>query len=138
MTSTMILGAIAMFILGYAFGYIASGTWPKGAAAAAAAGRTAAKRSAKPATKKSTKGRAAAKRAPAKRKTAAAKKDDLKKISGVGPGIEKKLNTMGVKTFKQIASWKAADIKKVDEKLNFKGRIQREGWVKQAKTLARG
>lgn len=133
MTSTMILGAIAMFILGYAFGYIASGTWPRGAAAAAPARPTA-----KPAAKKPSKGRAATKRAPAKRKTAVAKKDDLKKISGIGPGIEKKLNAMGVKTYKQVANWKAADIKTVDEKLNFKGRIQREGWVRQAKTLARG
>lgn len=136
MTSTMILGAIAMLILGFVFGYIASGTWPKGASAAA--GKTTAKRTAKPAAKKSAKGRTAAKRVPAKRKTAAAKKDDLKKISGVGPGIEKKLNAMGIKSYKQIAAWKAADIKKVDEKLNFKGRIQREGWVRQARTLARG
>jgi len=125
----MILGAIAMLILGYAFGYIASRTWPKGAASAAAAATNR-----KPAAKKKT----AAKRAPAKRKTAAAKKDDLKKISGVGPSLEKKLNAMGIKTYRQIATWKAADIKKADEKLNFKGRIQREGWVKQAKVLASG
>lgn len=135
MTSTMLLGGIAMLILGYAFGYIASGTWPKGAASAAAAatGR-------KPAAKKkpASKGKSAAKRAPAKRKTSPAKKDDLKKISGVGPSLEKKLNAMGVKTYRQIANWKAADIKKADEKLNFKGRIQREGWVKQAKVLASG
>ncbi len=134
MTGTLILGAIAMLILGVAFGYIASGTWPKGAAAAASRAS-----SRKPAVKKpAAKGKTAAKRAPAKRKSAAAKKDDLKKISGVGPTIEKKLNAMGVKTYKQIANWKAADVKKADEKLNFKGRIQREDWVKQAKVLARG
>jgi len=133
MTATFILGAIAMLILGYVFGYIASGGWPKGAAAVAA------KPAARPAGKKpASRGKTAAKRAPARRKTAAAKKDDLKKISGVGPGIEKKLNAMGVKTYRQIANWKAADIKKADEKLNFKGRIQREDWVKQAKVLASG
>ena len=96
------------------------------------------KAAAKPAAKKAT---TTAKTAAAKKpaaKTAAAKKDDLKKISGVGPGIEKKLNAMGVKTYRQIANWKAADIKKADEKLNFKGRIQREDWVKQAKVLASG
>lgn len=127
MTATLILGAIVMLILGIAFGYIASGTWPQGAAAAAG-----------PAPKPKT----AAKRAPAKRKTAAKsggkKKDDLKKISGVGPTIEKKLNRMGVTHYSQIAKWTAADVKEVDEKLNFKGRVQREGWVKQAKTLAGG
>lgn len=134
MTATFILGAIAMLILGYAFGYIASGGWPKGAAAAAAT-----KPAAKPAGKKTaSRGKTAAKRAPARRKTSSAKKDDLKKISGVGAGIEKKLNAMGVKTYRQIANWNAADIKKADEKLNFKGRIQREDWVKQAKVLASG
>lgn len=135
MTPTLILGGIAMLILGYAFGYIASGTWPKGAASAAAAAS-----SPKPATKKKPAARAksAAKRAPAKRKTSAAKKDDLKKISGVGPALEKKLNALGIKSYQQIANWKAADVKKVDEKLNFKGRIQREGWIKQAKALAKG
>ncbi|MEM8743553.1 MAG: proton-conducting membrane transporter, partial [Pseudomonadota bacterium] len=93
-----------------------------------------------PAPKPAPEPKPAAQRAPAKKKTAAKakKKDDLKKISGVGPALEKKLQGMGVTTYQQIADWKAADIKEVDEKLNFKGRIQREGWVKQAKTLAAG
>ena len=29
------------------------------------------------------------------------------------------------------------DIARIDEQLNFKGRIEREGWVAQAKTLAK-
>jgi len=64
--------------------------------------------------------------------------DDLKKLSGVGPVLEKKLIEAGVTSFKQIASWSAKDIEKLDEKLSFKGRIEREGWVEQAKTLAKG
>ena len=58
--------------------------------------------------------------------------DKLTDINGIGPVIEKKLITAGVTTFKQIAEWTAADIEKFDEKLSFKGRIDREEWVKQA------
>ena len=87
-----------------------------------------------------------AKKAPAKK--AAPKKaakaeapagaDDLKKLSGVGPALEKKLLEAGVTTFAQIAAWGEAEIAEFDEKLSFKGRIEREGWVEQAKELANG
>ena len=62
--------------------------------------------------------------------------DDLKKLSGVGPALEKKLHAAGVASFAQIAAWTDADIAEIDEKLSFKGRIEREGWVDQAKALA--
>ena len=39
-------------------------------------------------------------------------------------------------TFAQIAGWKKADVADMDEKLSFKGRIEREGWIAQAKKLA--
>ncbi len=64
--------------------------------------------------------------------------DDLKKLSGVGPVLEKKLNEAGITSYAQIASWKAKDVEEFDEKLSFKGRIEREGWVDQAKELAKG
>ena len=64
--------------------------------------------------------------------------DDLKKLSGVGPVLEEKLNAAGVTSFTQIAAWGADDIAEFDEKLSFKGRIEREGWVEQAKKLAKG
>ncbi|MBF9033592.1 50S ribosomal protein L21 [Rhodobacterales bacterium HKCCE2091] len=69
---------------------------------------------------------------------AAAGADDLKKLSGVGPALEKKLNAAGVTTFAQIAAWTEADIAEFDEKLSFKGRIEREGWVDQAKKIVAG
>lgn len=59
--------------------------------------------------------------------------DKLTDIDGVGPVIEKKLIAAGVTSFKQIAEWTEADIAKFDEELSFKGRIEREEWVKQAK-----
>ena len=116
-----------------------------GAAVAAAKPAKAAKKAApKPAPKKAApKAEAPAK--PAARKTApkaapkksGGDKDDLKQLSGVGPALEKKLNENGVTTFAQIAGWKKADIADMDEKLAFKGRIEREGWVAQAKELAK-
>ena len=61
--------------------------------------------------------------------------DDLKKLSGVGPVLEKKLHALGVTSFAQIAAWTTEDIARVDESLNFKGRIERDDWVSQAKAL---
>ncbi|MEQ3626858.1 MAG: 50S ribosomal protein L21 [Celeribacter sp.] len=69
---------------------------------------------------------------------AAAGGDDLKKLSGVGPALEKKLHEAGVTSFAQIAAWSDADAEEFGEKLNFKGRIEREGWIDQAKELANG
>lgn len=64
--------------------------------------------------------------------------DDLKLLKGVGPALEKKLHENGVTSFAQIAGWSAADVEEMDERLSFKGRIDRDGWVEQAKTLAAG
>ncbi|MFX0541083.1 50S ribosomal protein L21 [Roseovarius sp. S4756] len=64
--------------------------------------------------------------------------DDLKQLSGVGPALEKKLHEAGVTSFVQIAAWTDADVAEMDEKLSFKGRIEREGWVDQAKELTKG
>lgn len=81
---------------------------------------------------------AKAPKAPKASKAAKADGDDLKKLSGVGPALEKKLLAAGVTTFAQIANWTEEDIAAMDEQLSFKGRIQREGWVEQAKELAKG
>jgi NADH-quinone oxidoreductase subunit E len=64
--------------------------------------------------------------------------DDLKLISGVGPKNEEILHSLGIFTFAQVAAWKKAEREWVDAYLNFKGRIEREDWSKQAKALAKG
>ncbi|MEL7116186.1 MAG: 50S ribosomal protein L21 [Pseudomonadota bacterium] len=61
--------------------------------------------------------------------------DDLKKISGVGPKLEGLLHENGVYHYDQIAAWSASDIAYMDDKLSFKGRIERDNWIEQAKTL---
>jgi large subunit ribosomal protein L21 len=112
---------------------LASGAEKSGVKAAIGAGSAPAEAAAAPAAKP-----AKAKTAKAEAPAAPAGADDLKKLSGVGPALEKKLIEAGVTSFAQIAAWGAEDIAAFDEKLNFKGRIEREGWVEQAKTLAQG
>jgi predicted flap endonuclease-1-like 5' DNA nuclease len=65
------------------------------------------------------------------------KADDLKQISGVGPKLESVLNDLGIYHFDQIAAWTKKEIAWVDDYLRFKGRIDRDGWIGQAKTLAK-
>lgn len=67
-----------------------------------------------------------------------AEADDLKLISGIGPKIEGILHELGIFTFAQIAAWTEAERRWVDGYLNFKGRIDRDDWVKQASALATG
>jgi predicted flap endonuclease-1-like 5' DNA nuclease len=64
--------------------------------------------------------------------------DDLKRIRGVGVLIEKKLVSMGISTYAQIANWSGTDIDRVSHVLDFKGRIERENWVEQARILSAG
>lgn len=65
--------------------------------------------------------------------------DDLKQIKGVGPALEKLCNSLGIYHFDQIASWTEDEVAWVDEHLEgFKGRVSRDNWVEQAKTLAAG
>ncbi|MGE0052960.1 MAG: hypothetical protein AB7S74_02015 [Hyphomicrobium sp.] len=64
--------------------------------------------------------------------------DDLKRIRGIGVLIEKRLNALGIASYEQIANWTAGDIERISEQLDFKGRIERENWVEQARILASG
>lgn len=64
--------------------------------------------------------------------------DDLKRIKGVGAKIEEILHDLGVYHFDQIAAWTERETAWVDARLRFRGRISRDDWVGQAKTLAAG
>ena len=62
--------------------------------------------------------------------------DDLKKIKGIGPKLEKLLNSLGFFHFDQVASWSENELAWVDENLEgFKGSATRHNWVVQAKEL---
>ncbi len=64
--------------------------------------------------------------------------DDLKRIRGIGVLIEKKLNSLGITSYEQVANWTSADIARISQMLDFVGRIERENWVEQARILASG
>jgi predicted flap endonuclease-1-like 5' DNA nuclease len=61
--------------------------------------------------------------------------DDLKMVSGVGPKLEQKLNSLGIWHWAQIASWTPKEIEWVNTAIGFRGRIEREKWVSQAIAL---
>jgi len=65
------------------------------------------------------------------------KADNLKKISGVGPVLEKKLHAAGIYFFWQVAALKADQIAELEEEMSFPGRITRDDWVKQAEEFAK-
>lgn len=72
------------------------------------------------------------------RKTETARTDDLKRISGIGPRLEKVLRDMGVTSFADIAKWDDAEAMRIDKELDLDNRIIRDGWVRQAKALLEG
>ncbi|MBN8182764.1 NADH-quinone oxidoreductase subunit E [Roseibium aggregatum] len=72
------------------------------------------------------------------KKARGGKPDDLKKLKGVGPKLEATLNELGFFHFDQVASWGPQEVAWVDSRLKFKGRIERDGWIEQAKVLASG
>lgn len=63
------------------------------------------------------------------------KPDDLKLITGIGETLEKTLHKCGIFYFEQIASFNLKDVNTVDQLLNFRGRIDRDDWIKQARLL---
>ncbi len=62
--------------------------------------------------------------------------DDLKRIQGIGVQNEKRLKSMSIRRFAQIATWSKKDQQTYGEALAFPGRIEREDWVGQARVLA--
>lgn len=66
------------------------------------------------------------------------KADDLKRIKGIGRQNEERLHNLGVWHFDQIAAWSVENVKWVGSYLAFPGRIDREDWIAQATSLARG
>lgn len=67
-----------------------------------------------------------------------ADKDNLQLIKGIGPFIERKLNALGIFTFRQIANFTPEDVERVTDAIEFfPGRIVRDNWVTQADEFVR-
>jgi predicted flap endonuclease-1-like 5' DNA nuclease len=60
-------------------------------------------------------------------------KDDLKKIEGIGPFIEMRLNDIGIFTFEQVSMLNEESISLITDAIQFfPGRIEKDDWVGQA------
>jgi predicted flap endonuclease-1-like 5' DNA nuclease len=67
-----------------------------------------------------------------------AEKDDLKRVKGIGPFIERKLNALGIYTFRQIANFDEDLEDRVNDAIEFfPGRVRRDDWKGQAAQLAK-
>ncbi|MEZ6089189.1 MAG: hypothetical protein R3C05_14400 [Pirellulaceae bacterium] len=64
--------------------------------------------------------------------------DDLTVIRGIGEINEQCLNNEGIYRLQQIANWTPANVRYFNERLSFKGRIEREQWVSQARRCLKG
>lgn len=62
------------------------------------------------------------------------RRDDLKRIHGIGPKFERKLNDLGINTFRQVALWSQVDIESVAAQIQaFPERIRHQNWMRSAK-----
>ena len=62
--------------------------------------------------------------------------DDLQEIVGIGKVFEQTLHELDIYTFEQIANFGMADIARVNAELKeFKGRMEQDDWIGQAKEL---
>jgi small subunit ribosomal protein S2 len=59
--------------------------------------------------------------------------DDLKKLPGVSPAIEKQLNDLGIFHYSQIAELNEKAAHNVGEEVGLPGRVP--GWIAKAKEL---
>ena len=66
----------------------------------------------------------------------ASEKDDLKKINGIGPFIEEKLNDLGIYSFQQVSQLDGLLPVLTTAIEFFPGRIERDEWIGQADRLA--
>ena len=71
------------------------------------------------------------------RKPRAGGPDKLTEIAGIGPKLQEKLQALGIYHFDQIAEWSKTNVDWIDQHLRFKGRVERENWIAQAKALAK-
>ena len=66
---------------------------------------------------------------------APAEVDDLTSLQGVGEVICQRLHDAGIYTYRQVAEWRAPQIRAISEDLKLRDRVRRDGWQKQARAL---
>ena len=65
--------------------------------------------------------------------------DDLTRIKGLGPKAAAQLKLLGITRFVQLGALGMAESAALDEQMGvFRGRLERDRWIEQARYLARG
>lgn len=65
--------------------------------------------------------------------------DDLTRIKGLGPKAAAQLRLLGITRYAQLGGLDTAECAALDEQMGvFRGRLERDRWVEQARYLARG
>ncbi len=64
--------------------------------------------------------------------------DDMSKLNGGSPQLAQKLNDAGIFHFWQLAAMTPEDAANIDRDLKLNGRLDREGWIIQARELVAG
>jgi len=59
--------------------------------------------------------------------------DDLTIISGIGEKLQARLHELGFSTFEQLAELNESEKGMIEDTLDFKGRIERDDWITQAR-----
>jgi hypothetical protein len=62
--------------------------------------------------------------------------DDLAVLNGIGPKLAQRLADRGITRFAQIAALTPEEVAALDSEMKLMGRIERDNWVAQARTLA--
>jgi small subunit ribosomal protein S1 len=70
-----------------------------------------------------------------KEETAKSNNDDLKKLSGVGPAFEKRLNSLGILTYADMANLTPEAIVELEAKDNITSDENWNKWIEEAKAL---
>lgn len=76
--------------------------------------------------------------APKKKAEASAEGDDLKKLNGVGPALEKKIIEAGYTSYAQLAELSAEQITELESTIGKADAFAKNGWAEQLKELMAG
>lgn len=63
---------------------------------------------------------------------------DLTAIKGIGKVLAERLRQAGCSSLEKIADWSETDVERLDAGLGLRGRIERDGWIRQARALLGG
>ncbi len=64
--------------------------------------------------------------------------DDLTRVKGIGKVMEKKLQELGVTNLHQLARLEPHEVQRINAAIEFPGRVEREHWVEQARSIVGG